>query len=568
MENIRLDIGADSIGVAWLDAPGLPFNVFSESMMSDLESLIDFAQNELAGLVLTSRKSAFAAGADLAMIKDFADMRFDASRESMRQRFSRLGRLFRALEQLPIPTVAAINGLALGGGLEVAMSCHARVCADIAAPILGLPEVSLGLLPGAGGTQRLPRYIGVRKAMKMLLGGAPITPAAALENGLLSDVVPGEVLIDRACTLVRQSRAQALWDNPRWQADQADLEFLESDEWYSYCLEAGGWAKRPHHLYPAVDAIIRCVSGGVPLSLEAGCDLEWDVFVELMSDPVAANMVTTCFLNKMAAPKRAQRTVADRDSGIGSICWESGEPQPGSLLRKLPQTGARQASIVIADAGASPTQDALHLLEIRTAKTTNETAATQLQFAGILADAEAIELMNPEAPAAGQAVSLTRDMAKLPVWVKHPGVMQRVLDALQIQASPHGDSDADIKAAAASVELDGMFRFCRGSAAAIATGEDAVTPSGLNLLTVTALAAYACLLDGTIADPEMLDVLAVYGIGFPKWTGGPIGFLAMVQRREIEVKSLDAKLLAAVQAIEVPLKIKAGYNPSIVSRAG
>src|SRR5690606_12568284 len=106
------------------------------------------------GLIISSGKSSFVAGADLGMIQDFGAMRFRADWQQMRDRYSHLGKLFRRLEQLPLPVVAAVNGLALGGGLELAMACHARVCVDAPHAQLGLPEILLGLLPGAGGTQR------------------------------------------------------------------------------------------------------------------------------------------------------------------------------------------------------------------------------------------------------------------------------------------------------------------------------------------------------------------------------------------------------------------------------
>ena len=141
MENIALAIRGDGIGIgiATLDMPGRPFNVFSEQMMDDLELTLERACDELRGLVICSGKGSFMAGADLVMIRDFANMRFAADRQAMRDRFSRLGRLFRRIELAPIPIVAAINGLALGGGLELAMACHGRVCVNSDSALLGLP---------------------------------------------------------------------------------------------------------------------------------------------------------------------------------------------------------------------------------------------------------------------------------------------------------------------------------------------------------------------------------------------------------------------------------------------
>lgn len=312
MANIELAILENGVGVATIDMPDRPFNVFSEQMMSDLEAVVTRASNELRGLVLTSGKRSFLAGADLVMIKDFSRMRFDADKVEMRDRFSRLGRLFRQIELSPVPVVAAINGLALGGGLEVAMACHGRVCVDSDSPMLGLPEVKLGLLPGAGGTQRLPRLIGLKPAMQMLLTGDPVSPSAALDMGLVDALASPENVINDAVEMALKIEPLARWDRPGYAVSADEVEQINSDTWQTFCLEQGGWQSREHSLYPAVGSIVRCVERGFPLSMDAGCDAEWDIFVDLMSDPVAANMVVTCFLNKGLAEGEGSEDQAAR----------------------------------------------------------------------------------------------------------------------------------------------------------------------------------------------------------------------------------------------------------------
>lgn len=107
---------------------------------------------------------------------------------------------------LPIPVIAAIHGACLGGGLELALACHSRICTDDAKTILGLPEVQLGLLPGSGGTQRLPRLVGVSTALEMILTGKQLRARQALKAGLVDDVVPQSILLEAAVELALKGR--------------------------------------------------------------------------------------------------------------------------------------------------------------------------------------------------------------------------------------------------------------------------------------------------------------------------------------------------------------------------
>jgi enoyl-CoA hydratase/carnithine racemase len=442
MENIGLEIRAGNIGVATLDMPGRPFNVFSEQMMDELELVIEQACGELQGLVICSGKNSFVAGADLRMIKDFANMRFEADREAMRNRFSRLGRLFRRIEQAPIPVVAAINGLALGGGLELAMACHGRVCVDSESRLLGLPEILLGLLPGAGGTQRLPRIVGIPQALKMLLGGAPVTPQFALEYGLVDHLVREGDLLERALTLAATIRPEARWDQPDWRLPEVDRALLSSPGWRQYCLTVGGWSGRQHDLYPAVASIIDCVGRGAELSLDEGCDVEWDIFVELMSDPVAANMVVTGFLNKGLAESAQQSQDAAASAVAGYLAGSKMSQQQLARAALAVDAGAlfKRAGLTIPSCDASTTRD------------------ERVQGLVVLA-----------------AVALKM---------------------LQTVSVPH----------------------------------------------------------------DALDAVAVLRMGWPAWTGGPIAYLAMLQREELVGYNFPPDLAAAVAAINRPLKTKASYS--------
>lgn len=182
---VRLEV-ADGIGTIVLDRPKM--NALDGDMQRRLVEVAEEAaeRTDIKAVIVWGGERVFAAGAD---IKEMAEMSFTdmAAHVRLLQRFSR------ALAAIPKPTVAAITGFALGGGLETALCCDFRVVADNAK--LGLPEITLGVIPGAGGTQRLPRLVGPAKAKEMIFSGRMVPAAEALEIGLVDEVVPaGEVL--------------------------------------------------------------------------------------------------------------------------------------------------------------------------------------------------------------------------------------------------------------------------------------------------------------------------------------------------------------------------------------
>jgi 3-hydroxyacyl-CoA dehydrogenase/enoyl-CoA hydratase/3-hydroxybutyryl-CoA epimerase len=201
-----LDLDADR--VAWLtfDKPGASANALSRAAMEELDQrLLEVEQQQPAGLVIVSGKSGFIAGADVA---EFGQVR--APEEAVPSILAAQGVLDR-LERLPFPTVAAINGYCLGGGLELALACRHRVCADDPKVTLGLPEVMLGIHPGFGGTVRCVRLVGVATAMDMMLTGKNLRPDRALRAGLVDEVVP-------AAQLRAAAKQLALHPRPRKRA--------------------------------------------------------------------------------------------------------------------------------------------------------------------------------------------------------------------------------------------------------------------------------------------------------------------------------------------------------------
>ncbi len=172
------------IGVITINNP--PVNALSLRVAEEILSCVKFGRSDdsVKALVLIGAGRTFIAGAD---IKEF-----EAITSGQRARDVGFTPLLAALEDCPKPVICAIHGTALGGGLEVAMACHYRVA--VASAQMGQPEVKLGLIPGAGGTQRLPRLAGIAKAVEMCTGGNPIKAAEALTNGIIDRVVAGDLL--------------------------------------------------------------------------------------------------------------------------------------------------------------------------------------------------------------------------------------------------------------------------------------------------------------------------------------------------------------------------------------
>ncbi len=218
-----------------------PANALSFDLVAALDDAVTTAVADSAAvLVLTSGLDRFfAAGADLKMLGD-------ATPADFRHYLVTLRALIERLHQLPQPTIAAVNGMALGGGLELALACTIRTASPDAQ--LGVPEVKLGLLPGAGGTQRLPRLIGRAAAVDLLVTGRSIDGSRSFDLGLVDRLVPSPKLFDETMQL-----AQTLADGPK----------------------------------QAITAIMHCVDAAADLSFAAGMDVEADQVERLFSTPDA-----------------------------------------------------------------------------------------------------------------------------------------------------------------------------------------------------------------------------------------------------------------------------------------
>ncbi|SDM96953.1 enoyl-CoA hydratase [Sediminibacillus halophilus] len=189
--------------VASLTISSPPANALSRSILEKLEAILDEVEQEqdIKALILKGEGKFFSAGAD---IKEFTSLQQAEDYTALAKQGQEL---FNRMEGFKIPIIAAIHGAALGGGLELAMACHIRLVSEQAK--LGLPELTIGIIPGFAGTQRLPAYVGAAKAYEMILTGEPISGRTAAEYGLANHSYPEEVLFEKADELAAKVAAKS-----------------------------------------------------------------------------------------------------------------------------------------------------------------------------------------------------------------------------------------------------------------------------------------------------------------------------------------------------------------------
>jgi 3-hydroxyacyl-CoA dehydrogenase / enoyl-CoA hydratase / 3-hydroxybutyryl-CoA epimerase len=273
-----------------------------EEMVATFEALK--ADDEVRGVVITSAKPSFMAGADLKFILEHASGLSAEQAFAFSQCATSMHRL---IETCGKPVVAALNGFALGGGYELALACTHRIIVDDHKAVVGLPEVTVGLLPGSGGTQRLPRLAGVPTAVEVLIEGRTYGPAKALELGLVDAVVPaGELLeaarnwLDRSLDPVRP------WDRKGFKLPESDGLLKQSTAALFMSASAKLLARYGSN-YPAPISILTCIFEGVQVPFETGLRIESRHFARLLTGKVSRNMIRTTFVNKGLAERGARR---------------------------------------------------------------------------------------------------------------------------------------------------------------------------------------------------------------------------------------------------------------------
>ena len=307
---IKFDIDSDGIALLAIDVPGKSMNVITQEFMADLAELIGKISSDdtIKGAVISSAKQAgFVAGADLGMMLELTTAVDKVSPEELFEKAFELSRVLRALETCGKPVAAAVNGVAMGGGLEIILACHHRVVADNPKINLGLPEVMVGLLPGAGGTQRLPRLMGIQMALPYLLQGKNMKPQEALGFGVIQQVVPAEETVAAAKKWILDGgKAEQPWDKKNFKIPGGSGVY-DPNIVQTFVGAPAMTKKETKGNYPATLNILSCVFEGHQLPMDKALVVESKYFCDLLLGDVAPNMIRTLFVNKQAAEKGARR---------------------------------------------------------------------------------------------------------------------------------------------------------------------------------------------------------------------------------------------------------------------
>lgn len=305
---IRYTVDADGIATLMIDYPGKTMNVIDLAFMDGLSACIEQirADEQVKGAIITSGKDSFVAGADLMGMEANIDKMAGLPVAELVEQCGSLSRLLRRLETCGKPVVAAINGMALGGGFEICLASHYRVASDAPGLTVGLPEAQVGLLPGAGGTQRLPRLLGIIAAMPYLMEGKQATAKQALKAGMVNEVVPAAELLAAAKRwLLDQPTAVQPWDVKGFKIPGGNP--LDPRVAPAFVVGNTMVQAKTFHNMPAPLAIQSCLYEGCMLPIDKALRLESKYMAELSRGPVARGMIRTLFVNKGKAEKGMHR---------------------------------------------------------------------------------------------------------------------------------------------------------------------------------------------------------------------------------------------------------------------
>ncbi|MDX1405116.1 MAG: 3-hydroxyacyl-CoA dehydrogenase NAD-binding domain-containing protein [Woeseiaceae bacterium] len=319
MKTIDLQIDSDGIALLTVDVKDKPMNVMTPEFVEDIAAAAEkiAGDKRIKGAVVTSGKTSFMAGADLKRLVATFEQRTDAAEVYAWSRQLQQG--YRKLETCGKPVAAAINGTALGGGLELALACHYRVVGNDPKTRLGQPEVQIGLMPGAGGTQRLLRLMGIEAALRMNTEGKHIAPLDALEMGFVDEVVEPGKEIEAAKEWVRTTDTkEAPWDRKGFKVP-GGAGLMHPVAVQTQTVGSALMQKMTNHNYPAPLAIMSATYEGSVLPMDRALDVESKYFTQLLMDPTSRNMTRTLFLNKGAADKLARRPKQPEKRPVGKL---------------------------------------------------------------------------------------------------------------------------------------------------------------------------------------------------------------------------------------------------------
>jgi len=316
LTNFRFETDSDGIATATWDMPGRSMNVITPELMAELDQIIDTVASTEAikGCVITSGKEAFSGGADLTMLQGLRDLYIRLTKEkgepvAMQSFFDesrKLSLLYRKLETCGKPFAAAIHGVCLGGAFELALACQYRVVSDDASTRVGLPEIKVGLFPGAGGTQRVARLMQTGDALQMMFKGEQVKALPARNTGLVHAVAARADIVQNAKDWLKANpTATAPWDQKGFK--------LPSNKVYSpagmqiWPPASAIYRRETNDNYPAARAILSAVYEGLQLPIDLGLKVESRYFAKILRTKEAASMIRSLFVSMQELNKGARR---------------------------------------------------------------------------------------------------------------------------------------------------------------------------------------------------------------------------------------------------------------------
>ena len=317
----RLEELDGQIALLTLDLPDKKVNTLGRAVLGELGGVIAKrleGRTDLRGLIFRSGKPGqFIAGADL---NEIGAMAF-ASKEQIGQAIDFGHQLYTRLSRLPFPTVGLIDGNCMGGGTELILSLDYRIASDSPHTKIALPEVKIGVIPGWGGTQRLPRLIGLN-AIDIICSGEPVNAKKAAALGLVFDAVPAERLVDEGVRLIEYTQSTGEWKRLREQRERP-LGLSPDQAMFAFATAEGYIKGKTKGQYPAPLAALKAMQKGVNLPLEEGLKAEKEAALEVMGSPISANLIAIFFMKNRL----------DRDPGVDRPDLTPERDRPGRRRR-------------------------------------------------------------------------------------------------------------------------------------------------------------------------------------------------------------------------------------------
>jgi 3-hydroxyacyl-CoA dehydrogenase / enoyl-CoA hydratase / 3-hydroxybutyryl-CoA epimerase len=326
--NFKLDRDSDGIALVTWNMPGRSMNVLNQKVIEELGAIVEEVASDAAikGAVITSAKEAFCAGADLTMLeglsRTFVEMARtrgeNAAIAALYDESRKLSQLYRRLETSGKPWAAAINGMALGGGLELCLACHYRVASDNAKTRVGLPEIKIGLFPGAGGTQRVPRMMPPADALQLLLKGDQLKLDRAKAMKLIDAIVPHADLIKTAKDWIKAGgKGVAPWDVQGFKLPGGPV--YSKAGMMIFPPANAIYRRETYDNYPGARAILQVVYEGLQLPMDLALRVESRWFANVLRTPEAAAMIRSLFVSMQELNKGARRPPNIPPTKLGKV---------------------------------------------------------------------------------------------------------------------------------------------------------------------------------------------------------------------------------------------------------